>query len=107
MTATRTVGTRTEPHPSMRLDRLFEEPTKTRRTSMLLANKNAVIYGAGGATAGAVARAFAREGASVFLSGRRLEALEALAKEILAAGGMAETARVDALDERGVEEHVA
>jgi 3-oxoacyl-[acyl-carrier protein] reductase len=35
---------------------------------MLLENKNAVIYGAGGAIGGAVARAFAREGAKVFLS---------------------------------------
>jgi len=30
---------------------------------MLLKNKNAVIYGAGGSIGGAVARAFAREGA--------------------------------------------
>ncbi len=30
---------------------------------MLLENKNAVIYGGGGAIGGAVARAFAREGA--------------------------------------------
>jgi len=34
---------------------------------MLLENKNAVVYGAGGAIGGAVARAFAREGAKVFL----------------------------------------
>ena len=39
---------------------------------MLLENRTAVIYGAGGAIGGAVARAFAREGAKVFLSGRRL-----------------------------------
>jgi NAD(P)-dependent dehydrogenase (short-subunit alcohol dehydrogenase family) len=74
---------------------------------MLLANKNAVIYGAGGATAGAVARAFAREGAKVFLTGRRPQALDELARDIVLAGGLAETAVVDALDERGVEEHVA
>jgi 3-oxoacyl-[acyl-carrier protein] reductase len=30
---------------------------------MLLTNKNAVIYGAGGAIGGAIARAFARKGA--------------------------------------------
>jgi len=35
---------------------------------MLLMNKNAVIYGGGGAIGGAVARAFAREGAKVFLA---------------------------------------
>ena len=34
---------------------------------MLLENKNAVICGAGGSFGGAVARAFAREGAKVFL----------------------------------------
>ena len=36
---------------------------------MLLENKTAVIYGAGGAIGGAVARAFAREGARIFLTG--------------------------------------
>ena len=37
---------------------------------MLLENKVAVIYGACGAIGSAVAKAFAREGARVFLSGR-------------------------------------
>jgi hypothetical protein len=37
---------------------------------MFLENKNAVIYGGGGAIGGAVERAFAREGAKVFLVGR-------------------------------------
>jgi len=73
---------------------------------MLLENKNAVIYGAGGAVGGAVARAFAREGAKVFLTGRRLAVVEAVAKDTLAAGGRAEAAQVDALDEQAVEKHV-
>lgn len=72
---------------------------------MLLEKKNAVIYGAGGATGGAIARAFASEGAKVFLTGRTLASLEAVASEIRAAGGQAETAQVDALDEAAVEEH--
>jgi NAD(P)-dependent dehydrogenase (short-subunit alcohol dehydrogenase family) len=72
---------------------------------MLLANKTAIIHGAGGAIGGAVARAFAREGAIVFLAGRTLDKVEAVAKEIAAAGGKAETAQVDALDERAVEQH--
>jgi NAD(P)-dependent dehydrogenase (short-subunit alcohol dehydrogenase family) len=72
---------------------------------MLLANKNAVIYGAGGAIGAAVAHAFAREGANVFLTGRNLAALEVAAKEITAADETAETARVDALDEQAVERH--
>ena len=72
---------------------------------MLLENKNAVIYGAGGIVGGAVARAFAREGANVCLAGRTLASLDAVAAEISAAGGRAETAQVDALDEKAVDEH--
>ena len=66
---------------------------------MLLQNKNALIYGRGGSIGGAVARAFAREGARVFLAGRTPAKLEAVADQIRAAGGRAETAEVDALDE--------
>ena len=72
---------------------------------MLLEGKNAVVYGGGGAIGGAVARAFAREGAQVFLAGRTLAKLEEVAEEIRAAGGVAETAEVDALDEKAVDEH--
>jgi NAD(P)-dependent dehydrogenase (short-subunit alcohol dehydrogenase family) len=72
---------------------------------MLLENKNAVIYGGAGAIGGAVARAFAREGALVFLAGRTLVTLDAVAQEIRAAGGAAETAQVDALDEQAVDRH--
>jgi 3-oxoacyl-[acyl-carrier protein] reductase len=71
---------------------------------MLLEHKNAIVYGGGGSVGGAVARAFAREGAKVFLAGRTLESLEEVAEEIAAAGGVAETAQVDALDERAVDE---
>jgi 3-oxoacyl-[acyl-carrier protein] reductase len=77
------------------------------RSDMLLGNKNAVIYGAGGAIGGAVARAFAREGAKVFLAGRTLAKLDAVAREISAARGTVETAQVDALDERSVEKYIA
>ena len=72
---------------------------------MLLENKNAVIYGGGGAIGGAVARAFAREGARVFLAGRTLATLDAVAEEIRAAGGVVEREQVDALDEKAVDEH--
>jgi NAD(P)-dependent dehydrogenase (short-subunit alcohol dehydrogenase family) len=74
---------------------------------MLLENKNAVIYGAGGAIGGAVARAFSREGARVFLTGRRLPGVNVVAEQISAAGGMAEADQVDALDEQGVEQHMS
>ena len=73
--------------------------------SVLLKDKTAVIYGTGGAIGGAVARAFAREGARVFLTGRSIAGVDAVAREITAAGGVAETARVDALDEQAVEAH--
>jgi len=72
---------------------------------VLLENKNAVIYGAGGSIGGAVARAFAREGARVFLAGRTEGKVEALAEEIRAAGGEAEAAIVDALDAQAVDRH--
>lgn len=72
---------------------------------MLLKNKNAIIYGAGGAIGGAVARAFAREGAKAFLAGRTLSKVERLADEIAASGGVAEAAEVDALDKKSIEAH--
>jgi len=72
---------------------------------MLLEGRNAGVYGAGGALGGAVSRAFAREGAAVFLTGRRRAPLEAVATKIRAAGGAAETAVVDADAEQAVEEH--
>ena len=72
---------------------------------MMLESKTAVIYGGGGAIGGAVACAFGREGATVFLVGRTATRLEAVASDIRAAGGSAFTAEVDALDERAVDEH--
>jgi 3-oxoacyl-[acyl-carrier protein] reductase len=72
---------------------------------VLLEGRNAVIYGGGGSIGGAVARAFAREGATVHLAGRTLASLEEVAEEIRAAGGVAETAQLDALDEAAVDAH--
>src|SRR5262245_4354322 len=73
---------------------------------MMLKSKVAVIYGAGGGIGSAVARAFAREGARVFLTGRRGASVEAVAAEIVSAGGSAEAAAVDALDEQAVDRHL-
>ena len=72
----------------------------------MLKDKVAVIYGAGGAIGGAVARAFAREGAKLFLTGRLRAPVEVVAKDIVSAGGSAEAAEVDALDEQAVDEHL-
>jgi NAD(P)-dependent dehydrogenase (short-subunit alcohol dehydrogenase family) len=73
---------------------------------MMLQGKVAVIYGAGGAIGGAVARAFARDGATVFLTGRRLVSVEPVARDIAATGGSASAAEVDALDEQAIDAHV-
>jgi 3-oxoacyl-[acyl-carrier protein] reductase len=73
---------------------------------MLLEGKNAVIYGGGGSVGGAVARAFAHEGANVFLAGRTREPLDRVASDIEKAGGRAEVAELDALDEQAVERYV-
>jgi NAD(P)-dependent dehydrogenase (short-subunit alcohol dehydrogenase family) len=69
---------------------------------MMLKDKVAVIYGAGGAIGGAVARAFAGEDAQLFLTGRRLAPVEVVAEDI----GSAEVAEVDALDEQAVDTHL-
>jgi NADP-dependent 3-hydroxy acid dehydrogenase YdfG len=44
-------------------------------------------------------------GARVFLAGRTLESFEEVAEGIRSAGGVAETAQVDAIDEMAVDQH--
>lgn len=73
---------------------------------MMLQNKNAVIYGAGGSLGGAIAKAFADAGAKVFLTGRNLDSVQKIADEIVAAGGKAEAAVVDAMDEKAIQQHL-
>jgi NAD(P)-dependent dehydrogenase (short-subunit alcohol dehydrogenase family) len=73
---------------------------------MLLENKVAVIYGAGGRIGRAVAHTFAHEGARVFLAGRTQSKLDSVVNEIRTNGGMAEAALVDALDEKSVNDFV-
>ena len=73
---------------------------------MQLKNKTAVIYGAGGAIGEAVASAFAHEGARVFLTGKNKDAIQAVAKEIVAKGGFAEAHLVDALNHQAVNDHL-
>lgn len=64
----------------------------------------ALIVGAGDATGGAVARAFANEGYTACVSrrARNAEALEALAASIRAGGGAARAFPADARDEAGM-----
>ena len=73
----------------------------------LLHSKNIIIYGAGGGLGRGIARTFAREGANLYLAGRTLAPLEAVAADLAAAGARAEVAVVDALDEQAVAEHAA
>jgi NAD(P)-dependent dehydrogenase (short-subunit alcohol dehydrogenase family) len=73
---------------------------------MLLKDKVAVIYGAGGGIGGAVARAFAHEGAKLFLTGRQRIPVETVANDIVSAAGSAEVAEVDALDEKAIDKHL-
>ena len=73
---------------------------------MLLPDKIAVLYGASGNVGRAVARAFAREGATVFLTARNRSAVDALARALVSEGGKAEAAEVDALDEQAIERHL-
>lgn len=68
----------------------------------LLTHKHAVIFGASGAVGTAVAKEFAAQGATVFLSGRALGAVSQVAEEIQQDGGVAYAAEVDALDEQAV-----
>jgi NAD(P)-dependent dehydrogenase (short-subunit alcohol dehydrogenase family) len=77
-----------------------------RNPEMMLKDKVAVVYGAGGAIGGVVARAFASEGASLFVTGRLRAPVDAVAKEIVSAGGSATAAEVDAFDEQAVDSHL-
>ncbi len=79
---------------------------KAKESETLLKDKVAVIYGAGGGIGSAVARAFASEEANLFLTGRHLAPVKLVANEIVSAGGFAEAAEVDALDEQAVDKHL-
>lgn len=72
----------------------------------MLQNKNAVVYGAGGSLGGAVAKALAKAGANLYLTGRTVGALEKIATDIRSAGGKAHVALVDALDENAIGKHL-
>jgi NAD(P)-dependent dehydrogenase (short-subunit alcohol dehydrogenase family) len=73
---------------------------------MLLKNKIAIIYGAGGSLGGAIAHAWAKEGAKVFVTGHNLKPVQQLADEIRHANGEAEAAEVDALNDKSVNDFI-
>lgn len=74
---------------------------------MLLTDLNVLVFAASGAIAGQVARTCAEQGATVWLSARRGEAVEKLAAQIAESGGTAYAAEVDALDQAAVDRYVA
>ena len=73
---------------------------------MILKGKNAVIYGAAGSMGSAVAKEFAKAGASLFLTGRNQHTLKAVADEIISNGGTAEADVVDSFDRNAIEGHI-
>lgn len=73
---------------------------------MLLQNKNAILFAAGGSIGGAIARNLAKAGAKVFLSNHHIEPVKKLAEEIIVAGGKAEASQIDALSEKQVNNYV-
>lgn len=74
---------------------------------MRLANKVAIITGAGQGIGAATANRFAQEGAKVVLAARRLNLLEEVVAEIEAAGGAAMARSCDISDEQAVKQLVA
>jgi 3-oxoacyl-[acyl-carrier protein] reductase len=80
-------------------------PVPMGESLMLLDHKTAVVYGAGGAIGSAVARAYAREGAEVYLAGRTRATLEEVARRIRHGGGAAHVAEVDVLNREAVARH--
>jgi 3-oxoacyl-[acyl-carrier protein] reductase len=72
----------------------------------MIKGKNAIIYGAGGSLAGAIASMFASQGANLFLTGRTIASLEKIKKEILEMGGSVDIAEVDAMDQKAVNDHI-
>jgi NAD(P)-dependent dehydrogenase (short-subunit alcohol dehydrogenase family) len=74
--------------------------------SSLLQGKSAVVFGGGGSIGAAVAKELAFNGAEVFLAGRSAPRVEAVADQIVAAGGLAYADVVDALDVAAVDQYV-
>jgi NAD(P)-dependent dehydrogenase (short-subunit alcohol dehydrogenase family) len=73
---------------------------------VLLNGRTAVVYGGGGAIGGAVAQAFAEQGAHVIVVGHTLPSLERVVEPLTARGLSAQAAQVDALVESEVEAHL-
>jgi 3-oxoacyl-[acyl-carrier protein] reductase len=75
------------------------------RVESRLEGKVAVIFGAGGEVGAAVASEFAAQGARLFLSGRTVSRVRAVA-DTISTDGQAAAVELDALDEEAVDSHV-
>jgi 3-oxoacyl-[acyl-carrier protein] reductase len=75
-------------------------------TARALEGKSALITGAGTGIGRAIALAFAGEGASVMLAGRRAELLEAVKQEVQSLGGTAHVRAADVSVQREAQELV-
>lgn len=75
-------------------------------SSPALDHKHVAIYGGAGSLGSTIARAMAREGAHVFLTGRTFASVEKVAHEIVSSGGLADVARVDATNADEVDSFV-
>jgi len=71
----------------------------------ILYGKHAVVFGASGSIGVAVAKEFAAQGAEVFLAGRTKSKVEKISSQIVSAGGKANAAAVDTLDESAVNQY--
>ena len=78
----------------------------SRATGSRLQDKIAVLFGAGGEVGAQVADEFARQGARVFLSGRTVDHVQAVADAIPDDGAVADVAELDALDDAAVDAYL-
>src|SRR5262249_24393997 len=78
--------------PTFYLAGIGDHDAKEVHMTNLLEGKTAIIYGGGGGIGSGLARAFAREGARVFLAGRTRGKLDAVAQDIASDGESAEVA---------------
>lgn len=83
-----------------------QNKTILRNDPRRFASQVALVTGAGSGIGKGTALAFSRQGAAVALVGRRVPELEAVAKEITEAGGVALVAPADVTDERAIEKTI-
>ena len=76
-------------------------------TSRKLEGKSAIVTGAASGIGRAIAQAYAREGAKVAIADLNLDAANATAQEIVAAGGQAMGVAMNVCDEQAVNDGVA